>query len=57
MCVVVQNKILTFASGAALVDALLPGTLNVRTQLSGGTSIARGLFIEMFMTAMLMITM
>lgn len=43
--------------GAAIVDAILPGTLNVRTQLGGGTSIARGLFIEMFMTAMLMITM
>jgi aquaporin related protein len=44
-------------TGAAIVDAITPGTLNVRTQLAGGTSVARGLFIEMFMTAMLMITM
>lgn len=43
--------------GAAIIQALLPGTLNVRTTLSAGTSIARGLFIEMFLTALLMLTM
>jgi aquaporin related protein len=43
--------------GAAIIDALTPGTLNVRTSLAPGVSVARGLFIEMFMTAMLMITM
>lgn len=44
-------------AGAAIVDAITPGTLNVRTTLGGGTSIVRGLFIEMFMTAMLMLAM
>ena len=32
-------------------SALFPGNANVNTQLGGGTSIARGLFIEMFLTA------
>jgi glycerol uptake facilitator-like aquaporin len=32
------------------------GTLNVRTTLSADTSVVRGLFIEMFLTTMLMIT-
>ncbi|GHJ90260.1 hypothetical protein NliqN6_6662 [Naganishia liquefaciens] len=55
-CLLTVSQILGGMTGAAIVDAISPGTLNVRTQLSGGTSIARGLFIEMFMTAMLMIT-
>ncbi|GAA5868097.1 hypothetical protein JCM8547_003342 [Rhodosporidiobolus lusitaniae] len=42
--------------GAAIIQALLPGTLNVRTSLSAGTSVVRGLFIEMFLTSLLMIT-
>jgi aquaporin related protein len=55
--------LLTFAqilggiTGAAIIDAITPGTLNVRTSLAPGVSVVRGLFIEMFMTAMLMITM
>ncbi|GAA5868246.1 hypothetical protein JCM3774_000616 [Rhodotorula dairenensis] len=43
-------------AGAAITSALLPGPLNVRTTLVAGTSIARGLFIEMFLTALLMLT-
>jgi len=50
------SQVLGGMTGAALIDALTPGTLNVRTQLAPGVSVARGLFIEMFMTAMLMIT-
>jgi aquaporin related protein len=38
--------------GAAIIQAITPGTLNVRTQLSAGTSIVQGLFIEMFLTAL-----
>lgn len=41
---------------AALVSAMFPGPLIVDTTLSNGTSIAQGLFIEMFLTALLMIT-
>ncbi|KAJ9108594.1 hypothetical protein QFC19_002310 [Naganishia cerealis] len=55
-CLLTFAQLLGGITGAALVQALTPGTLNVRTQLSPGTSVARGLFIEMFMTAMLMIT-
>ncbi|KAH7304463.1 aquaporin-like protein, partial [Stachybotrys elegans] len=41
---------------AALVSALLPGPLTVGTSLGGGTSVARGLFIEMFLTSFLLLT-
>ena len=41
---------------AGIVSALFPGPLNVSTTLGGGTSIARGLFIEMFLTAELVFT-
>ncbi|GAA5821933.1 hypothetical protein JCM11251_004784 [Rhodosporidiobolus azoricus] len=52
----VVAQILGGIVGSAIIQALLPGTLNVRTTLSAGTSIARGLFIEMFLTSLLMIT-
>lgn len=41
---------------AAIVSGLLPGPLAVETNLTNGTSIAQGLFIEMFLTAELLIT-
>ncbi|KAL8771027.1 MAG: hypothetical protein Q9209_003446 [Squamulea sp. 1 TL-2023] len=41
---------------AALVSCMFPGTLSVQTKLTGGTSIAQGLFIEMFLTAELVLT-
>merc|ERR1712093_56062 len=43
-------------TGAAITSGLLPGPLNVRTTLVAGTSIVRGLFIEMFLTLLLMLT-
>ena len=43
-------------AAAALTSALFPGPLNVKTKLGGGTSIAQGLFIEMFLTALLVLT-
>lgn len=39
-------QILGGISAAALVSALFPGPLAVRTELSGGTSVVQGLFIE-----------
>ena len=42
---------------AAVVSGLFPGALSVRTTLGPGTSITRGLFIEMFLTAGLVFTM
>ncbi|KAJ8058660.1 hypothetical protein OCU04_012835 [Sclerotinia nivalis] len=43
-------------TAAALVSALFPGPITFRTTLGGGTSIVRGLFIEMFLTAQLVFT-
>ena len=40
---------------AAIASALLPGPLNAATTLGGGTSIVRGLFIEMFLTIFLIL--
>jgi len=49
------SQILGGITGAAIIQALTPGTLNVRTTLGGGTSVVQGLFIEMFLTALLML--
>lgn len=41
-------------SAAALVSAMFPGDIaNVNTALAPGVSIAQGVFIEMFLTALL----
>lgn len=47
-------QILAGMSAAAVVEALFPGPLDVSTNLS--VSIARGIFIEMFCTSMLVFT-
>lgn len=49
-------QILGGITGAAICSAILPGPLSVGTTLGGGTSVARGLFIEMFLTTQLVIT-
>lgn len=41
---------------AALVSGLFPGPLAVETSLGHGTTIAQGVFIEMFLTAELVLT-
>lgn len=41
---------------SAVVSALFPGPLAVMTLLNHDTSVAQGLFIEMFLTAELLIT-
>ena len=43
-------------AAAAVVMALFPGELKVRTTLAAGTSIQQGIFIEMFLTAQLVFT-
>lgn len=53
---IIVAQILAGISAAAVISALLPGPLAVRTSLSGGTSIVQGLFIEMFLTAQLVFT-
>lgn len=57
--VVFVAQILGAIAASAVVSGLFPGVLNVRTGLSTGsieTSIVRGLFIEMFLTAELVFT-
>ncbi len=56
-CLLVVSQILGGIVGAAIIQAITPGTLNVRTTLGGGTSVVQGLFIEMFLTSMLMLAM
>ena len=51
------SQILGGIVGAAIIQAILPGTLNCRTTLIAGMSVARGLFLEMFLTSMLMLAM
>lgn len=53
--VVFTAQILGGIAAAAVVSALLPGPLSVRTTLSPFTSVARGVFIEMFLTAQLVL--
>ncbi|KAF2142129.1 uncharacterized protein K452DRAFT_227478, partial [Aplosporella prunicola CBS 121167] len=43
-------------TAAALVSCMFPGPLKVQTSLGGSTTIAQGLFIEMFLTAELVFT-
>ncbi|RSH84160.1 uncharacterized protein EHS24_005665 [Apiotrichum porosum] len=43
-------------AGAALADGLTPGPLYAATTLGGGASVARGFWIEVFMTIMLVFT-
>jgi len=54
LCVV--SQILGGMSAAGVVQAMLPGDLIVNTSLGGGCTIVQGLFIEMFLTAQLIIT-
>ena len=53
---VILSQILGGIASAALVSAMLPGPLQVSTALGGGTTVVQGLFIEMFLTAMLVFT-
>ncbi|KZP20407.1 aquaporin-like protein [Athelia psychrophila] len=54
-CLLTFSQILGGISGAAIIQAITPGTLNVRTTLGGGTTVVQGLFIEMFLTSLLML--
>jgi aquaporin related protein len=51
-CLLSFSQILGGITGAAIIQAITPGTLNVQTKLGGGTSVAQGLFIEMFLTSL-----
>ena len=53
-CTIADLNALQCAAG--VVQAIIPGPLNVSTTLGYGVSAARGVFLEMFLTAMLVIT-
>jgi aquaporin related protein len=53
---IVPTQIVAAIAAAAAVDGLLPGPLLVANKLANGTSITQGLFLEMFLTAQLVIT-
>lgn len=50
------SQIIGGITAAGIVKVLYPGQLNVRTSLGAGTSKAQGVFIEMFLTTMLVFT-
>ncbi|KAF2258366.1 aquaporin-like protein [Lojkania enalia] len=50
------SQVLAGISAAGIVSTLFPGPLAVRTSLNLDTSVVRGLFIEMFLTAELIFT-
>ena len=54
--VVFLAQILGAIAAAGVASAILPGELAVNVRLGGGASIARGVFIEMFTTIMLVFT-
>lgn len=54
VCFIAQ--ILAGIAAAAVVSGLLPGPLNVSTSLGSDTSIARGVFLEIFLTTELVFT-
>lgn len=55
-CLVIISQLIAGISAAAVVSALYPGQLNVRTTLGAGTTRTQGVFIEMFLTAELVFT-
>jgi aquaporin related protein len=50
------TQLLAGMTAAALVSCMFPGPLKVDTTLGGGTSVVRGLFIEMILTTLLCFT-
>lgn len=53
--VIFVTQLLAGMTAAALVDALTPGPLSVANSLGPGVNIAQGLFMEMFLTAELVL--
>lgn len=53
---IVPVQLIAAIAAAAVTDGLLPGPLGVANTLGGGASTVQGLFIEMFLTAQLVLT-
>ncbi|KEY68405.1 hypothetical protein S7711_01181 [Stachybotrys chartarum IBT 7711] len=54
--IIVPTQLVAGIAAAGTVSGLLPGPLGVANALSNGTSIVQGLFLEMFLTAQLVLT-
>ncbi|KAH6608105.1 aquaporin [Trichoderma cornu-damae] len=54
--IIVPSQFAAGIAAAAVVSGLLPGHLDVTNSLGSDTSIVQGLFIEMFLTAQLVLT-
>jgi len=50
------TQLVAAIAAAAVTDGLIPGPLTVGNKLSDGMSIVRGLFLEMFLTSQLILT-
>lgn len=53
---IIPTQIVAGIAAAAVVDGLLPGPLQVTNSLGHDMSVAQGLFLEMFLTAQLVLT-
>lgn len=53
---IIPTQLVAAIAAAGVTDGLLPGPLLVTNALGNGTSIAQGVFMEMFLTAQLVLT-
>jgi aquaporin related protein len=53
---VIISQILGAIAAAGVIEGIFPGPLSCSVSLSGGTTVAQGFFIEMFLTAQLVFT-
>ncbi|RFN42907.1 hypothetical protein FIE12Z_12689 [Fusarium flagelliforme] len=53
---IIPTQLVAAIAAAGVTDGLLPGPLGVANALENGTSITQGLFIEMFLTGQLVLT-
>jgi len=49
-------QVIAAIAASGFVSALLPGPLNIDTKLDASMSVARGIFLEAFVTSMLVLT-
>ena len=55
-CLCFLSQMLAGMAAAGVIQAIIPGPLNVSTTLGAGVSAARGVFLEMFLTSLLVFT-
>lgn len=54
--IIIPTQLVAAIAAAGVIDGLLPGPLTVANSLSNGTSKVQGVFLEMFLTAQLVLT-